>query len=265
MTKTRTCKECKFPIKLPHCKDGHCSHRTHCTCERSEKRQEHTHTIIGEVDGWKITKHALDRWRERSVIKPGRITPPCSIEEGWKRAVPVGSSEAGKQTRVRLYGPLDLVFIANCGKIRTVAPTRFHQLKTDHLKECGHCGEFWDPSRTDDCHWCERPEKDNARMPKSRSYSTTQTSNSAGDTGEKRTCDGCGRDIVAFGGESKCKACRLTDHTEEPEQEDQFCRADGCYESPNRGSDYCSNHQYLVTAELTQSEQISRQEVASRD
>lgn len=150
---TETCDNCKFPIKTSACERG-CSHRWHCDCARSSPDEDHEPTIAYHVDGYGISDHAIQRYRERSMNKP----PSVAITEAWESAVPVGMPHSGGVT-ARLYPPEQTVFVAHGGVVRTALRPDYQtvDLNTDHLKECGHCEQLWYPADDDGCPWCDGP------------------------------------------------------------------------------------------------------------
>lgn len=91
--------------------------------------------------------HAPDMWEDRT---PAEI----SLEEGWKRAIPVRAPECNA-TFTRLYAPYDILFVVRDGLLRTEL-NNDGRIDLEGLSTCSECNDLYDPFRAGGtCPWCD--------------------------------------------------------------------------------------------------------------
>lgn len=151
MYRAVTCERCQAPFQTPLCQKGACRHDTHCDCG-NQPDDPASALIVGVVDGYEYTQHAVDRWADRT----GAGDTPCHLEDAWLAAVPVGLPDRHAESRTgRLYAPATCTLVAREHRIRTVLNVPLEDLATDHLTVCPACGHLWAPGETDQCNWCQ--------------------------------------------------------------------------------------------------------------
>lgn len=85
---------------------------------------------------------------------------PPPIWEAWSEAVPVDVDDKSSKPTYRWHPPTYILFVGR-GKVVKTAIDYSNTLsfKTDHLKYCNKCRSHYDPSRSEQCHWCNDEQK----------------------------------------------------------------------------------------------------------
>jgi hypothetical protein len=232
MSGAALCSECQYPIRAWHCRQGFCDHRQHCTCDHNGREVR----VIGEVDGLEVTAHAAHRWQERTKSAP----PPCTIEHAWRQGVPVGGENLRGAT-ARWFVPEGVVLIAHTGRLRSVLRAEWVDGMTiAHLDECEDCGRHWDPSKTDECPWCDG-ESDVQYAPVEGAQWRPREPPQ-----QTHPCPECGTETLGFDVgnyvDPRCKVCYLRASRRDRQPSDPaYCAEAGCYEVVE-GARYCELH-----------------------